>query len=655
MVHRLYLVAGIVLPVLAAWAGRWVPLSLLLPCAFGLAIALHLAHRHRVLAAARPTGRGGGAEPVLDLYEYVEERLEGLQAELRSAQLERVQGNIRLLGLGEMWRSLSASEELGEIFSAVLRYCRHEGQFREVALLRLDGEHDALAGHWYHPGLGPSQTLPVRWNLGGIGGAVLRVIEQPRSLLAPQSSLEPVITINRERPEPRTRFRNFAIVPIMGPRARPECAPENWLHKEGCPAFQPARFARGEERGGRLAPCSRCTHYPFFGLLLVTDAGRPDPLRRSDLLMLESVAAAVATAFERSRLSMGVRRSERLRQRTLESMDAGLISTDALGIIRFANRQAIEMAQLPEAELLGMRLDRLLRFPDDTAFPRVLSQGRAARHLEAALGKAQLPVRVNLAPLPLEAGGHEGAVVVFEDLSGLRAMEEEIRQLDNLAAVGRFASSMAHEIRNPLGGVSAGIGYLARRQGVGEAERENLALMQGEVERVDRLIGDLLGVARPREMRLEPESPRHLVERAVAAVGAIARERGVELHHDLPDGLPELNVDADMVHQLLLNLLKNAVELSPRGATVELAVEHAGDGLAFEVRDRGPGFGPDEIVQAFEPFFSRKAGGTGLGLYVCHNFAERHGGRLKAANRPGGGAILRLDLPITPALLGAKP
>jgi signal transduction histidine kinase len=242
-------------------------------------------------------------------------------------------------------------------------------------------------------------------------------------------------------------------------------------------------------------------------------------------------------------------------------------------------------------------------------------------------------------------------------MSAIRAMEDEIRHLDTLAAIGRFASAMAHEIRNPLGGISAGVGFLARSE-LSEEHRENLEVIQGEIARLDGIIRNLLSVARPRELLLAPVQPQELVNRAVSSLERWARERQVRVLVKAEEHGP-VYVDWDMMQQVLVNLLKNAIEASPSPGIVNVALTEPPNasgkgGIRITVTDHGPGVDPEDMPRLFEPFFSRKAQGTGLGLYVCHSFVQRHGGDLTVERAESGGARFEIRLPRTPAHMGAS-
>lgn len=151
--------------------------------------------------------------------------------------------------------------------------------------------------------------------------------------------------------------------------------------------------------------------------------------------------------------------------------------------------------------------------------------------------------------------------------------------------------------------------------------------------------------------------PVELTDRTARSFSSLAETLGVELRTRVQGEIPRVHADRDMMLQVLTNLLKNALEASAAGSAVDLMVETGGPGApgaVITVLDRGSGISEGDLPHLFEPFFSRKSNGTGLGLYVCHGLVQRHGGSLRAENRPGGGARFVVELPRVPALMGGR-
>jgi signal transduction histidine kinase len=270
-----------------------------------------------------------------------------------------------------------------------------------------------------------------------------------------------------------------------------------------------------------------------------------------------------------------------------------------------------------------------------------------------------MPIRLNASALSGEDGEVQGAIVEFMDMSEIKRMEEEIRYLDRLAALGRFTSAVAHEIRNPLTGIAAGIQYINRSQGLSAEHRENISFILNEVERLNRIITDLFKVAKPHDLLCQKVAVKDLVDRSYRPLGELFKNKGIEFAVSLEDNLPLMEVDPDQIIQVLINLLKNAVEAVEQGGSVSVAGrlydggdpavvrEKDRDMVCLEIKDNGVGIADDEKEKIFEPFFSRKKGGTGLGLFVSQSIVQHHHGRISVSSEPGSGTSLRLYLPIS--------
>ena len=247
-----------------------------------------------------------------------------------------------------------------------------------------------------------------------------------------------------------------------------------------------------------------------------------------------------------------------------------------------------------------------------------------------------------------------GAIATFVDLAPIKRAEEEARRLDRLAALGRFTSSVAHEIRNPLAGIGAGVQYLVRSLTLEGPQRENLDFIQNEIRRLDRILQDLFDITHPRGLHMEPAPLETAVRRAVQCVQELAAGRGVALQQEFAPRTPAIPHDADQMEQVFINLVKNAAEAAPAGTSiaVQLAAESVPAGrstvrtLVATVTDQGPGIDEDTCRTLFEPFFTTKPGGTGLGLYITHDIVKRHGGNLTVHSEPGHGATFRVELPL---------
>ncbi len=576
---------------------------------------------------------------------------------------ERVQSNLRWLGLTELWASMRSDLSQNHFDERALRFVRQESGFELAALLHLNPRSGEVSGVWQCPSTSGIRAEPVRWPLAGLSGSVASALRHTRCVHARDASATPLLRVGGQRPQVVAEGHAYVVLPLLAQSAPASCLVEGWLHQPQCLQHRPhpqgpQPFAAPARDPG-LYQCLSCRHYPVLGALVFQRPAEAAADLEREAQRLGPLASTISALLEHRSLHRSLVAEDRLREGLLDAMWNGVLGTDSRGRIRFANRCARELTGLQEWE--GRPLDEMIHLPDPDAIWRALLEGVAYRHADAHLLRRgqdgevdRIPIRVALNPIATERGAQPGLVCVFEDRSQVQALENEVRHLDTLAAMGRFASALAHEIRNPLAGIQAGIGYL-QRQAADEAWlAETLSVMEGEITRLDDILRSLLSVARSRELQVRPCDLRQLCDKVVRSFQPLAREQGRILEVEGPSAVVE--ADEAMLHQVLANLVKNALEASPPHGRVRVKIDPPSDdgaqGLHLHVEDQGEGLDPEQIPRLFEPFYTRKAGGSGLGLYVCHNFVERHGGRLSAANLSGGGARFTVELPRVPALIG---
>ncbi|GAB4197305.1 MAG: hypothetical protein OHK0022_15550 [Roseiflexaceae bacterium] len=349
--------------------------------------------------------------------------------------------------------------------------------------------------------------------------------------------------------------------------------------------------------------------------------------------------AATQLADANALLQEHAGQAERMRARVasiLGSLDSGVLTTDSNGRLSIANDAA--------GRLLGTlgwdeaNLRQQLR--------GALDAGGSGFHQLAVQGRT---LAVRAAPLRGPGGETVGTVLVLDDVTELRALEEQIQRAQRLASLGRLAGGLAHEVRNPLGIVRAAAQVLDGALATNPQLREYTQVMQTEVDRVDRLIEQLLAYARPRTLQRGPVELGPLAGRVVELTQVVAARQQVQLTVEVAPGLPPIQGDAELLHQALVNLVLNALQATPAGGTVSVAVQaHAANHLpvvAISVQDTGRGIAPDDLPRIFDPFFTTRDDGIGLGLSIVQQIVQEHHGTIEAFNRPGAGAAFVVQLP----------
>lgn len=221
----------------------------------------------------------------------------------------------------------------------------------------------------------------------------------------------------------------------------------------------------------------------------------------------------------------------------------------------------------------------------------------------------------------------------------------EIERAQQLATVGELASGVAHEIKNPVVGISNGLDLVLRRVD-DPALAPITEEMQRQLKRIEGAVRDLLAFARPAPPQLARTDINHVVTRALSLVGPAAGKRRVHVDAELAEELPPLTLDAELIRQALVNLLMNAVQVSVEGGSVRVKTHASADRVSVAIEDQGPGLSADELDQIFKPFYTTRHSGTGLGLSITRGIVEQHGGQVDVTSEPGEGATFTVHLPV---------
>jgi two-component system sensor histidine kinase HydH len=247
------------------------------------------------------------------------------------------------------------------------------------------------------------------------------------------------------------------------------------------------------------------------------------------------------------------------------------------------------------------------------------------------------------------------AETIRRQQQALESTQRAAYENEKLAAIGRLAAGIAHEVRNPLGVIRASAAMVREHFAPADDAHRACGFILDEIDRLDGLIASLLAFARPTALRVRPAALADMVARASALSGDALKKREARLEARLAEPDAELNVDPDLIAQLLLGLVTNATEAIAPGGRVELRARVEPAAVVLAVADDGPGVPEADRTRVFEPFYTTKASGTGLGLAMAERIARAHGGELRviqgAGAGPGGrGACFELVLPRAQAL-----
>ena len=252
--------------------------------------------------------------------------------------------------------------------------------------------------------------------------------------------------------------------------------------------------------------------------------------------------------------------------------------------------------------------------------------------------------------------GSPAVVLMGHDLTDRKRANAALQRAarsEAMSAIGSLVAGVAHEVRNPLFGMTATLDALESRLGPVREAEPFLQLLRRELDRLNTLMRELLDYGKPPSAELTRQPLAPVIQAAVRACAPRAEEKNVRIDNAVGDEAGELRMDAARIGQVLQNLVENAVQHTPSGGRVRVEASEGelGGAPSVEVRvlDAGHGFRPDDLPRIFDPFFTRRRGGTGLGLSIVQRITEQHGGTVEAGNRPEGGGVVTVRLPRDPS------
>lgn len=352
-------------------------------------------------------------------------------------------------------------------------------------------------------------------------------------------------------------------------------------------------------------------------------------------------------ATERSLASLRV-----LHERIIESIRSGLITTDLDGNVITFNSAATEITGLTSAEARTRSVHSI--FGDITeAIELSLDAAENGEHVPRFEADLITPdgfaVKIGYGVTQLFSENSEttGLIITFQDLTEIRSMEESVKRKDRLAAVGRVAAGLAHEIRNPLGAMRGAIQVLESNTERGSMNAELMEIILKESDRLNSIITNFLSYARPPAAEFVQTD----VAEAVRELMKLLRHSpDVEAHHELIDdsGSESIMIAADpaQLRQIFWNLARNAMQAMPNGGKLRIGLERIPNNrVRISIEDTGKGMSPEQVEQLFEPFSNSTSGGTGLGLSIVYQIVRDHNGVINVRSLEGKGTTITIDLP----------
>jgi len=346
----------------------------------------------------------------------------------------------------------------------------------------------------------------------------------------------------------------------------------------------------------------------------------------------------------------------------LDSVGDGVIVISREGAVTLMNPAAEEMTGRSRRQVLGSLFNGtfvaepvLVEMVERTATSGVSLSDQDNVVLYPS-GRV-IPVNATTFPLLRPDGEPIGVILTLRDLTSIRELEAAVRQADRLSALGTLAAGLAHEVKNPLGGIKGAAQLLERELDSDSELLEYPRVMIKETERIDKIIRQLLELASPRGPRYQPVNLHMVLADIILLQREAAVNREVSITTAFDPSIPPIMADEAQLTQVFLNLIRNALEAMNEGGrlTVSSRVlaeyqlarnESRSRMVAVEVTDTGPGISAENLAKVGTPFFSTKDGGTGLGVAICQKIVAEHRGMLKIDSKPGQGTRITVLLPL---------
>ncbi len=388
-----------------------------------------------------------------------------------------------------------------------------------------------------------------------------------------------------------------------------------------------------------------------------------------ELVCIETLCGQFAFALANARLYTEVEDAKLYNEILLENLSSGVVACDAERRITLLNREAARILKAPAADLAGRGIDAL---PPGLAEPldQALAAGRGVRELDVVLSDGEIRhLRLSSSVFTGLEGRRLGALLVINDVTTLRRMEESMRRADRLASVGTLAAGMAHEIKNPLVSIKTFVQVLPRAFDDPEVRSTFCPLIESEVSRIDMVVNRLLNFARPAKAALQPMQMHAVLVHTLRLVEPRLRSKGIALETAFEAPEDQIEGDASLLEQVFINLYFNAVDAMSSGGRlrVETSVAQVETGerdlwgaparvrrLRVSVRDTGHGIRAEDLPRVFDPFYTTKSEGSGLGLAIAYGIIQEHRGSFDVESRMGEGTVFHVAFPLASPPAGVE-
>ncbi len=357
------------------------------------------------------------------------------------------------------------------------------------------------------------------------------------------------------------------------------------------------------------------------------------------------VSLFLAQAYRLARTSLS--RITVFSETLVKNMPIGLIATDESGHIATCNEKAGAILKIVCSDAAGKQANSIIPAPLQNILAELPSHsGLVEKDVQLIYGQGESKIfEVVAAGLPGD-GISAGNIMLLRDVTAIRQLENEVAKSRHLNSIGSLAAGVAHEIRNPLSSIKGFAVYFKERLSGNAEDQKTADIMIQEVERLNRVISQLIEFARPLELKREEVSLPDLINHAVALISAEAQKNQIEVAIDIPANSPALEADSDKIKQVLLNIFLNSLAAMKNGGRLSIRLVPEKDNIAVIITDTGGGIEKEDLPRIYDPYFTSKPAGTGLGLAVVQKIMEAHGGAVSVESTPGRGTGVSLQFPL---------
>ena len=393
------------------------------------------------------------------------------------------------------------------------------------------------------------------------------------------------------------------------------------------------------------------------GVVSAASVFRLGPPMRADEMWAHlgmKVLAFYLAAFLAGYLSRRIGMLRSIQHNILNSFSSGFISVDNDRKVTFFNTAAAKLLQRPRSQCVGKDISDVFSVAQDGSNPLedAVAEGKDCQGKEIVVRRGDqqvIPVGVTASPLKGGGGKSVGAVASFVDLTDMKRMEEELRRADRLAAIGEMSDSLAHEIRNPVASIRGAMQELGENLNLTETNERLIRIAIRESDQLNRIVSSFLEFVDTSRMEKGPFDVCKLIEEAVEGIeDQNGRNGGVRIEKECPETVGCIVGERDQIRKALVNLVKNGVEAMPKGGLLRVWAQHSEDmdgRVSISIHDTGVGIPAEHVGKVFDPFYTTKPQGIGLGMTIAHKVIAGNGGTIDLESTEGSGTTVTIALP----------